>query len=224
MPVQILPGRLVAGLLALTLACTAAASTPAEPTPSDPVRIVALGNSLTAGYGLGPGQAFPDRLARALAAKGIAASIANAGVSGDTASGGLARLEWSVPDGTQAVILELGANDALRGVDPKVTRGALDAMLHWLKARRIAVLLCGMRAPPNLGRDYGEAFDAVFPQLARAHDVVFYPFFLEGIAADRRLNQPDGLHPTAEGVERIVERILPRVEELIARIARTPNP
>jgi acyl-CoA thioesterase-1 len=187
-----------------------------------PVRVVALGDSLTAGFGLPAADAFPAKLARALNAKGVAASIANAGVSGDTASGGLSRLDWSVPDGTDAVILELGANDALRGLDPKVTKAALDAILRKLADRRIVVLLAGMQAPRNLGSDYARDFDAIYPALASTHPVVFYPFFLEGVAADPKLNQPDGLHPNAAGVDVIVARILPRVEELIvkARAAR----
>jgi acyl-CoA thioesterase-1 len=185
---------------------------------AEPVKIVALGDSLTAGFGLAREAAFPARLEAALRAKGFAVEIANAGVSGDTPSGGLARLDWSVPEGTDAVILELGANDALRGLDPKVTRAALDAILRRLGERRIAVLLAGMRAPPNMGSDYGRAFDAIFPDLAAAHDVVFYPFFLDGVAAERVLNQGDGMHPTAAGIDAIVERILPKAEELIARV------
>jgi acyl-CoA thioesterase-1 len=185
---------------------------------AEPVKIVALGDSLTAGFGLAREAAFPARLEAALRAKGFAVEIANAGVSGDTPSGGLARLDWSVPEGTDAVILELGANDALRGLDPKVTRAALDAIVRRLGERRIAVLLAGMRAPPNMGADYGRAFDAIFPDLAAAHDVVFYPFFLDGVAAERVLNQSDGMHPTAAGIDAIVERILPKAEELIARV------
>ena len=139
-------------------------------------------------------------------------------MSGDTASGGLARLDWSVPDGTDAVIVELGANDMLRGVDPKVTRAALEQIVSRLKQRGIEVLLCGMLAAPNYGADYATAFNAIYPELAAAHDVVFYPFFLDGIAADAKLNQRDGLHPTAAGVDTIVTRITPKVEELIARV------
>ena len=148
--------------------------------------------------------AFPAKLERALKAKGVAVEIANAGVSGDTASGGLARLDWSVPDGTDAVILELGANDMLRGIDPKVTRAALDEILRRLKAARHRGAACGMRARANSGADYARAFDAIYPELASAHDVVFYPFFLDGVAADAKLNQRDGLHPTAAGVDTIV--------------------
>lgn len=187
-----------------------------------PVKIVVLGDSLSAGYGL-PGQAaFPSRLAEALKAKGIAAEIINAGVSGDTASGGRDRVDWSVPDGTDAVIVELGANDALRGLDPALTQAALEAILQKLQQKRIAVLLAGMKAPRNMGPDYASRFDAIFPALAAAHRVVFYPFFLEGVAADAKLNQNDGMHPNAAGVDVIVARILPQVEELIvrARMAR----
>jgi acyl-CoA thioesterase-1 len=190
---------------------------PAARASDQPVRIVALGDSLTAGFGLTANDAFPVKLQRALAAKGIAADIANAGVSGDTTSGGLARLDWSVPDGTDAVILELGANDALRGVDPKVTRGALDAMLHRLSDRHIPVLLCGMLAPRNMGGEYGRAFDAIYPGLAKAYGAIIYPFFLDGVATEPRLNQRDRLHPTAAGVDVIVEKILPAVERLVAQ-------
>jgi acyl-CoA thioesterase-1 len=182
-----------------------------------PVKIVALGDSLTAGYGLPAGDAFPAKLAVALKAKGVAVTIANAGVSGDTASGGLGRLDWSVPDGTAAVILELGANDALRGLDPKQTKAALDTILSKLKERRIPVLLAGMLAPRNLGADYARNFDAIFPALASTYGTVFYPFFLDGVAGDAKLNQGDGLHPTAAGVDIIVARIMPKVEELIAQ-------
>jgi acyl-CoA thioesterase I len=182
-----------------------------------PVQIVVLGDSLSAGLGLPVEAAFPARLAAALKAKGIAASVANAGVSGDTASGGLGRLDWSVPEGTEAVVLELGANDALRGLDPNVTKAALDTTLNKLKDRHIAVLLAGILAPRNMGPDYVRAFDAIYPALASTHSVVFYPFFLDGVATDAKLNQGDGLHPNAAGVDVIVARILPRVEELIVR-------
>jgi acyl-CoA thioesterase I len=189
-----------------------------------PLHIVALGDSLTAGYGLRPGEAFPAVLQRALAARGIAAQIFNAGASGDTSSGGLARLDWSVPDGTDAVIVELGANDALRGLDPAVTRAALEGILRRLKARKIAVLLCGMLAPPNLGADYGRAFNAIYGDLAAQYDAILYPFFLDGVVADPKLNQADGLHPTAEGVGVIVKAILPKVEALIAKVRPGATP
>jgi acyl-CoA thioesterase-1 len=183
-----------------------------------PFKIVALGDSLTAGYQVPASAAFPAQLEKALRAKGAAVEISNAGVSGDTASGGLARLDWSVPDGTDAVIVELGANDMLRGVDPSVTRAALDQIVSRLKRRGIAVLLCGMRAAPNFGPDYEKAFNAIYPELASAHGVVLYPFFLDGVAADSKLNQRDGIHPTAAGVETIVTRITPKVEELLSRV------
>jgi acyl-CoA thioesterase-1 len=182
-----------------------------------PVKIVVLGDSLSAGFGLPVEAAFPSRLAGALKTNAAAVTIANAGVSGDTASAGLVRLDWSVPDGTDAVILELGANDALRGLDPELTRTALDKILRKLEGRHIAVLLAGMQAPRNMGPDYAREFDAIYPALASTHPVVFYPFFLDGVAADPRLNQGDGIHPNAAGVDVIVARILPRVQELIAR-------
>jgi acyl-CoA thioesterase-1 len=185
-----------------------------------PVKFVVLGDSLAAGFGLPAEASFPSRLGLALQRKGVAVAVTNAGVSGDTASGGLERLDWSVPEGTDAVILELGANDMLRGVDPMVTRKALDQIITRLKARNIAILLCGMRAAPNMGAAYVRAFDVIYPALASTHGVVFYPFFLEGVAGDRVLNQPDGLHPTAAGVDAIVARILPKVEELIGRIKK----
>jgi acyl-CoA thioesterase I len=205
--------------LAVTIACAAFAATACAQAPTDkPVNLVVLGDSLSAGFGLAGEASFPARLSAALKAKGIAVNMRNSGVSGDTASGGLERLDWSVPEGAEAVIVELGANDMLRGIDPQVTRRALDQILIRLKARNIAVLLCGMRAAPNLGPDYQRAFDAIFPALASTHGVVFYPFFLEGVAADNALNQRDGLHPNAAGVDAIVKRILPKVEELIARV------
>ena len=186
------------------------------------IKIVALGDSLSAGYQLPADAAFPAQLDRALKAKGLAVEVANAGVSGDTSSGGLARLDWSVPEGTDAVILELGANDMLRGVDPKVTRAAMAEIVSRLKARRIEVLLCGMRAQPNFGPEYVRAFDAIYPELAAANGLVFYPFFLDGIVTDRTLNQSDGLHPTTAGVAKIVAGILPKVDDLLARVRAKP--
>ena len=203
--------RLVLSLVLAVVLAAAAASA------ERPVRIVVLGDSLASGYGLPAGAAFPEKLARALAAKGIAASVTNAGLAGDTASGGAQRLDWSVPEGTDAVILELGANDALRGIEPAVTRAALDSILRRLTARGIAVLLCGMRAPPNMGRDYALAFERIYPELADTYQAAFYPFFLDGVAAVPQLNQPDGIHPSAAGVDVIVAGILPKVEQLIAR-------
>jgi acyl-CoA thioesterase-1 len=189
-----------------------------QPAGAQAMKLVAFGDSLTAGYGVAAQDAFPVKLQQALAAKGIAAEIVNAGVSGDTASGGLSRLDWSLPDDAKGVILELGANDALRGIDPAVTRKALDQILARLKEKNIPVLLCGMRAPPNLGPEYAAKFDPIYAELAAQYGVIFYPFFLEGVAAERGLNQGDGIHPTAAGVDVIVRAILPKVEELIAKV------
>jgi len=203
------------------LVCSAAlmAAAPASSANADEtVKIVALGDSLTAGYGLPEKDGFVPRLQGALAAKGIPAEIDNAGVSGETASDGLARLDWSVQEGTDAVILELGANDMLRGIKPEVTRIALDAILHRLTERHIAVLLCGMRAAPNLGPEYDRAFEQIYTELAAKYGVLFYPFFLDGVAGDLSLIQRDGLHPNASGVKAIVAQILPKVQELIMRI------
>jgi acyl-CoA thioesterase-1 len=185
-----------------------------------PVRIVVLGDSLSAGFGLAAPDALPAKLERALKAKGYNVTIENAGVSGDTAAGGLARVDWSVADATDAVILELGANDALRGIDPKVARAALTEILTRLQARKIAVLLCGMVAPPNYGADYSAKFNAIYPDLAKTFSVPLYPFFLEGVATDAKLNQADGLHPTAEGVDMIVKNILPTVEAFLGPLLR----
>jgi acyl-CoA thioesterase-1 len=204
--------------VAAASACAFALSAGPAAAADKPLTIVALGDSLTAGYGLANREAFPARLQQALAAKGIAVTVRNAGVSGDTMSGGLARLDWSVPPETDAVILELGANDALRGLDPAVTRRALDAILAALARRNIPVLLCGMLAPRNMGADYARAFDPMYPELAKTYGAALYPFFLDGVATNAKLNQGDGLHPTAAGVDVIVAKILPQVEELIVRV------
>ena len=182
------------------------------------LKLVVLGDSLTAGYNLPGSAAFPTVLEQALRQKGLAVEIVNAGVSGDTTQGGLERLDWSVPDGTDGVILELGANDALRGVDPALTRQNLEATIARLTERKIPVLLAGMYAPRNLGEDYAKRFDAIYPELAKKHGLVLYPFFLDGIAGDRALNQADWLHHTAEGVSVIVRTILPTVERFIATL------
>ena len=203
--------RIAAGLIVFLVICGAISSARAEP-----FKIVGFGDSLMAGFGLGPEEGFTDRLQAALRARGRDVIVANAGVSGDTSSGGLARLDWSVPDGTQLVILELGANDMLRGVSPDITRKNLDTMLARLKQRKIAVLLAGMRAAPNLGADYQNAFDAIFPELAAKYGVTLYPFFLDGVAGQSALQLEDGLHPNAKGVAQMVERILPAVEKAIA--------
>jgi acyl-CoA thioesterase I len=183
-----------------------------------PIKMVVLGDSLSAGLGLSASAAFPERLQKTLKAKGIEVDMINAGVSGDTSSGGRDRLDWSVPEGTQAVILELGANDALRGIDPKLTFSALSDILTRLKARGVAVLLCGMVAPPNYGSDYSARFNAIYPELAKSFAVPLYPFFLDGVAADAKLNQADGMHPTPEGVDIIVKNILPSVEAFLGAI------
>jgi acyl-CoA thioesterase-1 len=187
--------------------------------PAKPVKMVVLGDSLSAGLGLPANAAFPAKLQKSLNANGIAVDMINAGVSGDTASGGRDRLDWSVPEGTEAVIVELGANDALRGTDPVLTRSALSDILTRLKARKIAVLLCGMVAPPNYGSDYAARFNAIYPELAKSFGVPLYPFFLDGVAADARLNQADGIHPTAEGVDVIVKNMLPAVEAFLGALS-----
>jgi acyl-CoA thioesterase-1 len=205
-------------ILAVLMTANANAQAPAA-VPGKPIKMVVLGDSLSAGLGLSANAAFPQRLQKTLESKGIKVDMVNAGVSGDTASGGRDRLDWSIPEGTDAVIVELGANDALRGTDPAVTRAALSDILTRLKARKIAVLLCGMLAPPNYGSDYASRFNAIYPELAKSFDVRLYPFFLEGVAADKTLNQADGIHPTAEGVDLIVKNILPMVEALLGTIA-----
>jgi acyl-CoA thioesterase-1 len=204
--------------LALMPAVTAGAQTRTAD-GAKPIKVVVLGDSLSAGLGLPAAAAFPSRLQKSLATKGIAVDMINAGVSGDTSSGGRDRLDWSVPEGTTAVILELGANDALRGTDPAVTRSAISDILTRLKARGIGVLLCGMMAPPNYGSDYAARFNAIYPDLAKSFGVPLYPFFLEGVAADAKLNQADGIHPTAEGVDVIVKNILPTVEAFLGTIS-----
>jgi acyl-CoA thioesterase-1 len=192
-------------ILALLLLLTAPAAA------AEPARIVALGDSLTAGYGLPDNEAFTTRLQAKLAEMGRPAQVVNAGVSGDTTAGGLARLGWALDGKVDLVIVELGANDGLRGIDPAETRRNLDAILAELDKRGLPVLLTGMLAPPNLGRDYGAAFNALYPELAEKHGVPLYPFFLDGVAADPALNQGDGIHPNAKGVDVIVERLAPHV-------------
>ena len=178
-------------------------------------KIVAFGDSLTAGYGLPQKDAFPVQLEAALRDRGFEIKIENAGVSGDTSTGGLQRLDWAVANGADAVILELGANDALRGIEPEITRENLDQIITKLKAKDIPVFLTGMRAPPNMGAAYAEEFDSLFPTLADKHDVTFYPFFLEGVAAIPSLNQDDAIHPNREGVALIVENMLPSLIEFL---------
>lgn len=177
--------------------------------------LVALGDSLTAGYGLPADKAFPVQLEAALKAAGVSVRVINAGVSGDTSAGGLARLDWVLGDRPQAAIVALGANDMLRGIDPAVTEANLDKIVTRLKQRGIRVLLVGMLAQPTLGNDYRKAFDAVYPRLAAKHELPLYPFFLDGVAADPKLNQGDGIHPTAEGIAVMVRGILPQVRALV---------
>jgi acyl-CoA thioesterase-1 len=179
--------------------------------------LVVLGDSLTAGYGLPPGKAFPDQLQAALSARGWDVKVVNAGVSGDTVEDGLARYDWAVPGDADALIVELGANDMLRGLPPDGTKTALAAILGRAKAAHLPTLIAGMRAAPNLGPEYDHAFDAIYPALAGAFGALLYPFFLDGVAGDPKLNQPDGLHPTAPGAAVIVNRILPSVEDLLRR-------
>jgi len=184
-----------------------------------PIKLVVLGDSLSAGLGLAGQDAFPMKLQKSLRDKGIAVDMVNAGVSGDTSSGGRDRLDWSVPEGTEGVIVELGANDALRGLDPDVTRAALGDIVARLKARGIAVMLCGMLAPPNYGSDYAARFNSIYPELSKKFDVQLYPFFLDGVAADAKLNQADGIHPTAAGVDIIVKNMMPAVEAFLGTIS-----
>jgi acyl-CoA thioesterase-1 len=188
---------------------------PAGGAKAEAYRIVGFGDSLMAGFELGPGEGFTDRLAAALQARGLEVEVVNAGVSGDTTSGGLSRIDWSVDESADLVILELGANDALRGIPPELTASNLDAMITRLKARDISVLLAGMLSPPNMGENYARAFNAIYPELAARHEVPLYPFFLDGVAAESDLLLADGMHPNARGVERIVAGILPRVIELM---------
>jgi acyl-CoA thioesterase-1 len=187
-----------------------------EAASREPV-IVAFGDSLTAGLGLAESEAFPAQLEQALRARGQDVKIVNAGVSGDTAAAGLARLNWALPDDASAVIIELGANDALQGLDPQATKAVLEKIITEVKARGLLILLAGMEAPPNMGKDYATAFRALYADLAQRYDLVFYPFFLDGVALDDRLALDDGMHPNAQGVARIVQGILPKVEELLAR-------
>ena len=201
----------------LSLAMTIALSATAR---AESVSLVGFGDSLMAGYQLPPEDAFPARLEKALREKGLDVTIANAGVSGDTTSGGLARIDWSVPDGTRGVILELGANDALRGIPPEETRKNLEAMIARLKGRGISVLLAGMLAPPNMGADYGARFNAIFPELAKEHNLVFYPFFLDGVVTEAGLKLDDGMHPNGDGIGIMVERFLPTAELFVRSLGK----
>jgi acyl-CoA thioesterase I len=204
--------RLFAAFLIIAAGAVAAAGASAAET----YRIVAFGDSLMAGYQLGPGESFPEKLESALKTRGHDVVIANAGVSGDTSSGGLSRLDWSVPDDTDLVILGLGANDMLRGISPEITGKNVEEMILQLKERGIDVLLAGMLAAPNLGPDYARAFNSIYPRLAEEYDLVFYPFLLQGVAAERDLLLEDGMHPNAAGIDRMVEGVLPLVERKLS--------
>ena len=209
------------GMIALALLATFFGGVFSHPASAadGPIRtIMAFGDSLTSGYGLPPADAFPVKLEAALRARGHAVRIINAGVAGDTTAGGRARLAWMLADKPDAVILELGANDGLRGLDPAETLANLRAIMEQLKAADLPVLLAGMRAPPNLGRDFGAEFDTIFATVALEHDALFYPFFLEGVAARPTLNQNDGIHPNSAGVTIVVERIIRSVEALLSRV------
>ena len=196
------------------------ATAQAKPAAARTIRIVAFGDSLTAGYQLAPRDAFPAQLERALKARGYGVEVINAGVSGDTTAAGLDRLKWSVPEGIDAAIVEFGANDALRGLDPGKARENLDRIIAALKSGGADVLIAGMVAPKSYGESYVAKFDSIYPDLAKKHNALLYPFFLEGVALKPKLSLSDGLHPNAAGVGEIVKNILPSVEELIARVAR----
>lgn len=181
-----------------------------------PVKILVLGDSLTAGYGLRANESFPAKLEVALRKEGLSAKVINAGVSGDTTQGGKSRLTWALADEPDVVVVELGANDMLRGLDPVQAKKNLDAIVTELRKRKISVILAGMRATPNLGPKYVETFDGLYPELAKKHDAELYPFFLEGVAMKPKLNQADGLHPNAQGVDEIVRRFLPVMKKVLA--------
>ena len=211
--------QLAAGLAAVAIFALAAVPGAA----AEPIRLLAIGDSLTAGYGLATDESFPVQLESALRDRGYDITVINAGVSGDTTAGGLARLDWALSDAPDLVLVELGANDGLRGLDPNDTRRNLAAILEALSERGMPTLLAGMYAPPNLGREYGEVFNALYPDLAETYSVPLYPFFLEGVAADTSLNQADGLHPNGAGVMVIVENILPAVITLIESAGLAPR-
>ena len=184
-----------------------------------PLEIIAYGDSLTAGFGLARMDAFPSKLQRTLSQKGYNVEMINAGLSGDTSAGGLERLEWSLDEAADGVILALGANDMLRGIDPDTTRSNLEDIIVALRERNIPVMLIGMRAAPNMGEDFAKEFDAIYPDLAEEYDLILMPFMLEGVAGDPRLNQEDGMHPTSEGVEVMVQNALPFVEDFLSGLS-----
>lgn len=209
-------GAVVSALVMLAPGWSLAEDT--SQTETRPLEILAFGDSLVHGYGLAAKDAFPAQLERALIKRGQRVRVINGGNSGETTAGGLARLDWTLADTPDLVLVVLGANDGLRGIDPKETYANLDAILARLKAKGVAVLLAGMLAPRNLGPDYAEAFDAIYPRLAKKHDVAFYPFFLEGVAMERAFTQADGLHPNAAGVAEIVERMTPTVVDVLEKL------
>ncbi len=208
----------IKGLMAFLLAITAIVIS-SIPARSATLNLVGFGDSLMAGYQLPPEDAFPARLEKALRAKGHDVTIANAGVSGDTTSGGLARIDWSVPDGTKGVILELGANDALRGIAPEESRKNLIAMIEKLKSRGIPVLLVGMLAPPNMGHDYAGRFNPIYPEIAKVYGTELYPFFLDGVVENAKLKIEDGMHPNGDGIGVMVERFLPVAERFVQSLS-----
>jgi acyl-CoA thioesterase-1 len=217
MPTQVVCAMAVVNMLAGFLLLASAGFLGAAAETGRPIRIVAFGDSLSAGYGLRPSQSFPAQLQKELRARGHNVVVDNAGVSGDTSAAGLARIAWAIGNDADAVIVEFGANDALRGIDPKVTRANMQKIVAKLNAKRIPVLLTGMRSPTNWGATYSEDFDAIFPDLAKEHSLIFYPFFLDGVVFDTKLNQRDGIHPNARGVAAIVKAMLPQVEKLLAK-------
>ncbi len=207
-----LAGAIIAAMPALVIGYS--------PANAAEMRLLALGDSLTAGFGLAAGQDFAQQLERALRKRGVSVTVLNAGVSGDTTSGALQRLDWALGDKPRIAIVELGANDMLRGLDPELARSNLDAILTRLKQSNVEVLLAGMLAAPNMGKDYERHFNAIYPALSQKHGVALYPFFLEGVAGKAQLLLPDGMHPNELGVSEIVRRILPAVEELAAEAGR----
>ena len=215
-------GQQLAVVLAVLAACVFPAAAGSDKTAPEKV-ILALGNSLTAGYGLAAAEAFPAQLEQALRTRGHRVRVINAGISGDTTAGGRARTGWLLAERPDMVLLELGGNDGLRGIDPAETRANLNAMIEQIQKSGAALLLAGMRAPPNLGADYVNQFNRIYPELAEKHNVLLYPFFLDGVAGDPALNQSDGIHPVARGVEIIVSRILPYVEAVLAGTTETPR-
>lgn len=211
----------IAGLATVLFLALGMVSIPERAFAEAPLKLVGFGDSLMAGYQLQGSEGFPAQLQAALIQRGHNVEIIDAGVSGDTTSGGLARLDWSIPDGVDGVILELGANDALRGLPPETSRENLDAMITRLKQRGIPVLLAGMLAPPNLGSDYETEFNTIYPDLASEYDLLLYPFFLDGVTGNSALQLADGMHPNANGINKMVENILPVAEQFIERI-KTP--